>query len=1031
MSQTNHTIASAVGVLLTCSTALLAQTTLPSNIDDTSFGPLKSGITYVVNNDVSVTSGRTLTIEPGAIIKFAAATSEFFVRNGATLNAVGTQTNPIVFTSIHDDSVGAKLSTRAPLPADWDDLEFDTGGGGSLRFVEVRYAGRGNDPSVVLANTSVAIRDCLVRDGAGDGIQARGTPTIERCEIRDCSGFAIDRVTFANLPNILDNTATGSGPKSMRVTGGTISGAFDIGPRNGLRGEIYIDSTLEIRGVTSTLALRPGLILKLISAVIVSGGAKMFATGSSAQPILFTSLNDDSVGNDTLGDGVTTGSPGDWIDVRFNSPGSTLDFCQFRFAGRQATPAAVRPLSGSFRMSDCIVEQCLTGGISCISSDPAIERCTIRDCGGQAINGVRLDSIPRFTGNMASNCAGGATLFTTFRQTGTAPLSVSATIGPDNLLGGEFVASSVDARGLGVTLTLEAGTILKLVNGMSTSQNATIVARGTSAKPVVITSTLDDTVGNDALGDGPTVGSPGDWSFVNLTNTGSTFEFVNFRFGGRGFSNGANIVVQTNVGATFRNCIIEQSSQYGINFVGIGPRNGEFAVENCAFKNNAQRAILGLDWREVPALLDNTASGNGGGDQLFVDGERSYTDVSVVRRNTLNGDGVISCVGVSSSTGQRFVAGPGLTFKMRGGSFINAAGHLALEGRGDAPIVVTSVKDDSYGGDTNLDGSSSMPQPGDWGLIRFENRGTVTGSIAHVHARFGGGGFSTSSLYSCNNDRIRITSARADYSKTAGFLIDNVMSPAANWIAYKCGRVGIQLLKGNFVLQHATSTENTGVGIAGAGAYTGTVYSSISWNNARGVTQDNFVTIRHTKCNGSKLDGNIHADPLFVDVQNGDLHIDPTSLCVGRGDLPQATLWGIDFDGNSRILDHTENGLALPDIGAYEVFRHRMEWDSELRLGKTTKFKIVGPGSSRGFQVVFIGPGVGGMFLPPFGVLITGTLATSTILFAHPARTPFEIAVPDDPNLAGVRIGIQTLIIHDLSLPAGGITNAFLTTISR
>ena len=73
---------------------------------------------YLVNGNIIVPTNVTLTIDPGAIVKFGLGLN-LTVNAGGTLVANGTIPQPIVFTSINDQSVGANTNgvTTTPRPA--------------------------------------------------------------------------------------------------------------------------------------------------------------------------------------------------------------------------------------------------------------------------------------------------------------------------------------------------------------------------------------------------------------------------------------------------------------------------------------------------------------------------------------------------------------------------------------------------------------------------------------------------------------------------------------------------------------------------------------------------------------------------------------------------------------------------------------------------------------------------------------------------------------------------------------------------
>ncbi|MBN1404672.1 MAG: hypothetical protein JW942_09440 [Opitutales bacterium] len=106
----NKTILTAIGIASVCG-PLVAQTQLANKI--TSDTTLEAGNEYLIDGYTYVMPGATLTIEPGVTIYAAegtgASASALVVTRGASINAVGTAVEPIVFTPI-----SSKTATLGP-----------------------------------------------------------------------------------------------------------------------------------------------------------------------------------------------------------------------------------------------------------------------------------------------------------------------------------------------------------------------------------------------------------------------------------------------------------------------------------------------------------------------------------------------------------------------------------------------------------------------------------------------------------------------------------------------------------------------------------------------------------------------------------------------------------------------------------------------------------------------------------------------------------------------------------------------------
>ncbi|MCK4403722.1 MAG: S8 family serine peptidase [candidate division Zixibacteria bacterium] len=85
----------------------------------------------------------------------------------------------------------------------------------------------------------------------------------------------------------------------------------------------------------------------------------------------------------------------------------------------------------------------------------------------------------------------------------------------------------------GVTLTIEAGTVVKLESGQSIYVSGILDVQGTSGNPVAFTSWKDDSLGGDSNGDGG-ASSPnsGDWRYIQFHNGSNTLDYCLIKYGG-------------------------------------------------------------------------------------------------------------------------------------------------------------------------------------------------------------------------------------------------------------------------------------------------------------------------------------------------------------------------------------------------------------------------------------------------------------------------------------------------------------------
>lgn len=138
--------------------------------------------------DVKIASQKTLTMEPGTVVKFFDKQSKLEV-NGRLL-AQGTADAPIVFTSYRDDEFGGDSNFdgagTVPAPGDWLGVYFSSQSHDSyLENVNVRYGGAvlGTQPltwgnAIWADNTSLTIKNSLIENNRNRAVKLSGGSSV-------------------------------------------------------------------------------------------------------------------------------------------------------------------------------------------------------------------------------------------------------------------------------------------------------------------------------------------------------------------------------------------------------------------------------------------------------------------------------------------------------------------------------------------------------------------------------------------------------------------------------------------------------------------------------------------------------------------------------------------------------------------------------------------------------------------------------------------------------------------------------------
>jgi len=716
-----------------------AQTNITGSIStNTTFTTANSP--YVIVNSIEVSPGITLTVQPGVTVKFNAGT---YLHVRGTLNANGAS-----FTG----NAGVTKGFWDGIYVSYENYET---GNVNLNKCTVEYAS-----NLYVRKGQLTLHSCIVNNLSGTvRISSLGKLNIDSTKISN-----------TNFPLTYYGTGTINPGNDIRLTDNTynyvdidFSEVTDLFWLKNFGYPYFNDNSIQVRAA-GTLLIDPGVDLQIQNTEITVNG-KIKAVGKKNNPIVFERTPTSSY---WLGINILNSSV-DSACVMRNCIFKNANYENESYCAIEIENAS--PVIDSCRFTGNVFNTKIYG-----DSKPVISNCVFGPStrvNGEAYN-VLMDmaASPVFTNDSLqfNNSEIQAIGLKGSTVTGHAQLKKLSFTGLNNisycLYNNTIILDTA-------SVVINPGVVIKCRDNNSLiTANGSLTGIGTTAEPIIFTHIADDAYGNpaDSQNNGTQTINASNGGRIDLASKSvSKLENWKFNYAGYNSSNWALYVRNDNV---INNCEIKNSY------------NGIWFTKNAQITNNTFNTIpqypIGYDLSTgTPNLQGNTLT-NVGYIGIQLDGVESgsptlkkmdfagYTNLSYIMTH-----------GITIANGNTLTINPGVVIKsQRYGHAWEINGAISAIGTKTEKIIFTSINDDSAWGDTNNNGTGSVPNNYDWYGFNFTGSANDTDNILrNCEIRYCGGGWDIDTPVQITDCHVLMDSVKINFTNQCGMSIYGSANP--------------------------------------------------------------------------------------------------------------------------------------------------------------------------------------------------------------------------------------------------------------